>query len=147
MPSNRCRIFSITYINLPLKKLELAFGSFDAFRDQFTAAANAVQGSGWGILVWNPAWGRLEVLQAEKHENLTQWGIDPDPGCGRMGTCLLCRLPERTKPVSESLVEPGKLARCREKAPLVSVSPYSLNVIVARQTYFAVFPSRCLCRL
>lgn len=58
-------------------QLELAFGSFDAFRDQFTAAANAVQGSGWGILVWNPAWGRLEILQAEKHENLTQWGSIP----------------------------------------------------------------------
>ena len=59
------------------RQIDIAFGSLDAFKDQFLAAANAVQGSGWGILVWNPAWGRLEILQAEKHENLTQWGAIP----------------------------------------------------------------------
>ncbi|NLC16140.1 MAG: superoxide dismutase [Firmicutes bacterium] len=59
------------------RQIELAFGDFDAFRNQFLAASNAVQGSGWGILAWNPAWGRLEILQAEKHENLTQWGAIP----------------------------------------------------------------------
>ena len=59
------------------RQIDLAFGSFDAFKDQFLAASNAVQGSGWRILGWNPAWGRLDILQAEKHENLTQWGIIP----------------------------------------------------------------------
>lgn len=58
-------------------QVETAFGSLNAFREQLIAAANAVQGSGWGILVFNPAWGRLEILQAEKHENLTQWGSIP----------------------------------------------------------------------
>jgi Fe-Mn family superoxide dismutase len=53
------------------------FGSFAAFKAQFTAAANAVEGSGWALLVWEPAAGQLEVLQSEKHQNLTQWGVKP----------------------------------------------------------------------
>ena len=54
-----------------------AFGSFSNFKEQFSAAAAKVQGSGWAILAWNPAWRRLEILTAEKHENLTQWGSIP----------------------------------------------------------------------
>jgi Fe-Mn family superoxide dismutase len=51
------------------------FGSYEAFEKQFKAAAATVQGSGWGLLVWAPQdGGRLEILQAEKHNNLTQWG-------------------------------------------------------------------------
>ncbi len=57
--------------------IENAFGAFDAFRRQFTAAAEQVHGSGWGVLAWNPAWRRLEVLQALRHEDLTQWGSVP----------------------------------------------------------------------
>ena len=53
------------------------FGSFDRFKAQFSAASKAVQGSGWGILGFNPAFGHLEILQCEKHQNLTQWGIVP----------------------------------------------------------------------
>jgi Fe-Mn family superoxide dismutase len=53
------------------------FGSFDAFRAQFEAAANAVEGSGWGILAYRPEDDMLVILQAEKHQNLTQWGVVP----------------------------------------------------------------------
>jgi len=53
------------------------FGSFDAFKAQFSAATKSVEGSGWGILGYNPAFCRLEILQCEKHQNLTQWGIIP----------------------------------------------------------------------
>lgn len=53
------------------------FGSVDKFTAQFNAAAIAVQGSGWAILGYNPAFRRLELLQCEKHQNLTQWGIIP----------------------------------------------------------------------
>ncbi len=53
------------------------FGSLGAFRRQFVAATVKVEASGWGILAWNPAWGRLEILTAEKHQNLTQWGVIP----------------------------------------------------------------------
>lgn len=54
-----------------------SFGSFDAFRKQFSAAAAAVEGSGWAILVWSPRSRRLEILTAEKHQNLSQWDVVP----------------------------------------------------------------------
>lgn len=53
------------------------FGSFEAFKKHFSAAAQKVQGSGWGILGFQPLGRRLIVLQAEKHQNLTQWGVIP----------------------------------------------------------------------
>lgn len=54
-----------------------SFGSVDAFKGLFLATTNAVEGSGWGVLAYQKAEGRLVVLQAEKHENLTQWGVTP----------------------------------------------------------------------
>lgn len=53
------------------------FGGFEAFKGLFTAASNAVQGSGWGILAYNPMFDSLVILGAEKHENRTQWGAQP----------------------------------------------------------------------
>lgn len=53
------------------------FGSFEAFQAQMTAATVAVEGSGWGVLAYNPVWDRLVILQAEKHQDLTQWGVVP----------------------------------------------------------------------
>ncbi len=47
------------------------FGSFDAFKAQFSAAAKAVEGSGWGLLVWDPVSAQLLTLQAEKHNLLS----------------------------------------------------------------------------
>jgi len=54
-----------------------SFGSLDGFKNQFVEASNKVEASGWGILAWNPAWRRLVILQAEKHQNLTQWSSIP----------------------------------------------------------------------
>jgi Fe-Mn family superoxide dismutase len=54
-----------------------SFGNFNAFRDFFLAATNAVSGSGWGVLAYRKDDDALVVLQAEKHENLTQWGVVP----------------------------------------------------------------------
>lgn len=59
------------------ERIDYDFGSFDAFKKQFTAAAVAVEGSGWCALCWNPIFGKLEILQIEKHQNLTQWGVTP----------------------------------------------------------------------
>jgi Fe-Mn family superoxide dismutase len=53
------------------------FDGFEAFQAQFTAAAAAVEGSGWAILGWQPFGKKAIILQAEKHQNLTQWGIVP----------------------------------------------------------------------
>lgn len=53
------------------------FGGVDAFKAQFSAAAKTVQGSGWGILAFEPLARKLVVLQAEKHQNLTAWGVVP----------------------------------------------------------------------
>ncbi|TYP70607.1 Fe-Mn family superoxide dismutase [Paenibacillus methanolicus] len=53
------------------------FGSFDAFKNQFSQAAEKVEGGGWAILVWSPRSRRLEILTAEKHQNLSQWDVVP----------------------------------------------------------------------
>ena len=53
------------------------FGSFSAFGGHFQAAAAQVQGSGWGILAYDPMAQRLLVLQSEKHNNLAVWGVVP----------------------------------------------------------------------
>ena len=39
------------------------FGSFDGFNRQFTANANAIQGSGWSMLVWDTLGQRLNIMQ------------------------------------------------------------------------------------
>ena len=54
-----------------------SFGSSDALKGLFLAATNSVEGSGWGVLAHRAMDDRLIVLQAEKHENLTQWGVTP----------------------------------------------------------------------
>ncbi len=57
------------------------FGSFDAFAKQFAAAAEDVEGSGWAVLAWEPMGRRMLVLQAEKHQDLTIWGVTPLAVC------------------------------------------------------------------
>ena len=53
------------------------FGSFDAFQAHFTQAATLVQGSGWGILSWEPVGRRLIVEQLEDHHENTTLGAVP----------------------------------------------------------------------
>lgn len=53
------------------------FGSFANFISHFKAAGGAVEGSGWVILAKNNVTGALEILTAEKHQNLTQWVNTP----------------------------------------------------------------------
>ncbi|MCG8927322.1 superoxide dismutase [Lentzea sp. CC55] len=43
------------------------FGSFDAFAKQLSAATSLVQGSGWGVLAWEPLSQRLIVEQVYDH--------------------------------------------------------------------------------
>lgn len=60
-----------------LNWINWSFGGFEAFKAQFSAAAKNVEASGWCILGYNPAFGRLDILQCEKHQDLTLWGIIP----------------------------------------------------------------------
>jgi len=62
---------------LTAELINLCFGSYARFRDQFTAAATDVEASGWAILGYQPAFNRVEIYTAEKHQNLTQWGAIP----------------------------------------------------------------------
>ena len=41
------------------------------------AATKSVEGSGWGIFAYHKILNKLVILQAEKHQNLTQWGAMP----------------------------------------------------------------------
>jgi Fe-Mn family superoxide dismutase len=59
------------------RQIERDFGSFEQFSAQFQDAAASVEGSGWGLLVYEPIAGKLLVMQAEKHQNLTAWGVVP----------------------------------------------------------------------
>ena len=53
------------------------FTSYEAFKGLFLATTNSVQGSGWGVLAYRKEDNALVVLGAEKHENITQWGVQP----------------------------------------------------------------------
>ncbi|MDO7786537.1 superoxide dismutase [Desulforamulus aquiferis] len=62
---------------LVAEEINKYFVSFETFKKQFSAAAVAVEGSGWTLLCYNPIFNKLEILTAEKHQNLTQWGVVP----------------------------------------------------------------------
>lgn len=60
-----------------MKQINTDFSSFDKFKMQFTESSKVVEASGWNLLVWVPAFKKLEILQCEKHQNLTLWGCVP----------------------------------------------------------------------
>ncbi|MBK6940748.1 MAG: superoxide dismutase [Planctomycetes bacterium] len=59
------------------KELERSFGSVDAFRKQFAAAAKNAEASGWGILAYEPMLDRCVVLAAESHQQMALVGAIP----------------------------------------------------------------------
>jgi superoxide dismutase, Fe-Mn family len=60
-----------------LKEIEKSFGSFDKLKGLIAATSKNVDGSGWGILGYQPYSQSLTILQCENHEKLTQWGVIP----------------------------------------------------------------------
>ncbi|BBQ03414.1 superoxide dismutase (plasmid) [Burkholderia sp. SFA1] len=53
------------------------FGSYTKFKAQLVAATIATEASGWGVVGYLPATGKLMILQCENHQKLTAWGIQP----------------------------------------------------------------------
>ena len=53
------------------------FGGLDAFRAQVSAAAKAVQGSGWALASWDPFGGRIVVQQEYDHQGNHGQGTVP----------------------------------------------------------------------
>lgn len=60
-----------------MNQINKDFGNFDKFKTQFNEAAKVVEASGWCLLAWVPNFNKLEILQCEKHQNLTLWGCKP----------------------------------------------------------------------
>jgi Fe-Mn family superoxide dismutase len=54
-----------------------AFGSFDKFRDHFSANANSIQGSGWSILAWDSIGQRLIIVQLYDQQGNIPIGLTP----------------------------------------------------------------------
>ncbi len=71
----------VTQITSPdyklVEKIVQDFGSFESFKEQFIQAAAVVEASGWCVLALVPNFQKLEILQCEKHQNLTLWGCKP----------------------------------------------------------------------
>lgn len=53
------------------------FGSFDAFAKQLTTATSSVQGSGWGVLAYEPLGRKLIVTQVYDHHGNVGIGSTP----------------------------------------------------------------------
>lgn len=60
-----------------LKQIEKDFGSFDKLQAYIAKVSKSVEGSGWGILGYQPYSQSLTLLQCENHQKLTQWGVIP----------------------------------------------------------------------
>jgi Fe-Mn family superoxide dismutase len=60
-----------------LGSIDEGFGGTDALRAQMTAAALAIQGSGWGALSWDPLGARLIVEQIHDHQGNAGSGTVP----------------------------------------------------------------------
>jgi superoxide dismutase, Fe-Mn family len=56
---------------------QAAFGGIEKLKAQLGAAAAAVEGSGWGVLGYDPDTKALVVLQCENHQKLAIWGVVP----------------------------------------------------------------------
>ena len=57
--------------------IDESFGSFDNFKKQLTQVTTTVQGSGWGVLAWDPLGQQLYTAQAEQHQDNFGQGSTP----------------------------------------------------------------------
>jgi superoxide dismutase, Fe-Mn family len=57
--------------------LEQHFGSFEHFKQQLTATATSIMGSGWAALLWDTLSAQLIVTQIHDHQSSTIQGAVP----------------------------------------------------------------------
>ena len=62
-------------------QIETDFGGFAAMQKQFNAATTGVQGSGWGVLSWEPVGSKLIVQQVYDHQGEHAQGAVPIMVC------------------------------------------------------------------
>ncbi len=60
-----------------LKRIEKDFGSTNKMQGLLAKLSKSIEGSGWGILAYQPYSDNLVVLQCENHQKLTVWGAIP----------------------------------------------------------------------
>ena len=87
------------------------FGTFDGFRAHFTANANAIQGSGWSMLVWDTLGQRLNIMQLFDQQGNLPLGADPDRAAGHVGARVLPAVQERQGRLRQGVVERRQLGR------------------------------------
>ena len=61
--------------------INASFGSFDAFKEKFSATTAVIQGSGWGWLVYNKSSSKVEYLQMPNQTSPRTKGLVPLLGC------------------------------------------------------------------
>ena len=72
-----------------LKRIEKDFGSTNKMQEMIAKISKSIEGSGWGILAYQPYSDNLVVLQCENHHKLTVWGAVPLLVIDVWGTRLL----------------------------------------------------------
>ena len=60
-----------------LKRIEKDFGSTNKMQGMIAKISKSIEGSGWGILAYQPYSDNLVVLQCENHHKLPLWGAVP----------------------------------------------------------------------
>ena len=60
-----------------LKRIEKDFGSTNKMQGMIAKISKSIEGSGWGILAYQPYSDNFVVLQCENHHKLTLWGAVP----------------------------------------------------------------------
>jgi hypothetical protein len=84
------------------------FGSFAAFKEEFTKCAVGTFGSGWGWLVKNPD-GSVELLSTSNAWNAGHFRQESAADLRRVGARLLHRLPQPAAQVRRGVLESGQL--------------------------------------